>query len=56
MNEYTISTNTGLVHTNDEKLFANGLTIDDIIAGKLSEHCTVFMVIKNGKCLWPAHY
>ena len=54
INEYTIFTNTGHIHTNDNLLTEKGITIDDVIEGwyPLDPDVTLFIVSKNGKDYW----
>ena len=53
INEYTIFTNNGHIHTNDDLLTAKGITIDDVIEGRYPLHPdTLFIVSKNGKDYW----
>ena len=54
INEYTIMTNNGHIHTNDDLLTASGIDIDDIIDGRypLEPDVKLIMVIKNGKNYW----
>ena len=50
INTYTIVTNNGHIHTNDDLLTASGIDIDDIIDGRypLGPDVKLIMVIKNG--------
>lgn len=54
INTYTIMTNNGHIHTNDDLLTAKGIDIDDIIDGRypLGPDVKLIMVIKNGKDHW----
>ena len=54
INTYTIVTNNGHIHTNDDLLTASGIDIDDIIDGRypLGPDVKLIMVIKNGKDQW----
>lgn len=55
-NTYTIMTNNGHIHTNDNLLASSGIDIDDIIDGRypLGLDVKLIMVIKNGKNHWAA--
>lgn len=56
INTYTIVTNNGHIHTNDDLLTAKGIGIDDVIEGRypLGPDVKLIMVIKNGKNYWAA--
>jgi hypothetical protein len=54
INEYTIVTNNGHIHTNDDILTAKGIDTDDVIDGRypLEPDVKLIMVLKNGKDYW----